>query len=149
MSAFPKTPTKRSLTLKAMRALLGAWTLCACSMSKEVDIARRAADQFHQQIAAGQEDAIYNATDPAYKEFMSREAHDGFFARIRRKMGGFKGSTNTGYFINASTTGTLVRLQYKTQCANGELDEGFVWRIEGERAILVRYEANSRLLLTD
>ncbi len=118
-------------------------------MSKDVDIARRAVEQFHRQIAAGQDDAIYDETDSAYKESMSPEAHEGFFARIRRKMGAFKNSTNTGYFINTSTTGTLVRLQYKTQCANGELGEGFVWRIEGERAILVRYEANSPLLLTD
>lgn len=120
--------------------------LCACSMSKDVDIARQAVKQFHQQVSERQDDAIYDATEPAYKESMSREAHDQFFARIRHKMGTFKGSTNTGYFVNASTTGTLVRLQYKTRCANGELNEGFVWRIEGEHAILVRYEASSPLL---
>lgn len=123
--------------------------LWACSASKDVDIARRAVEQFHQQIASAQDDAAYDETDPAYKESMSREAHEGFFAKIRRKMGAFKSSANTGYFVNASTAGTLVRLQYKTRCANGELDEGFVWRIKAEHATLVRYEANSPLLLTD
>jgi hypothetical protein len=124
--------------------------ICSCSTSRDVDIARGAVEQFHQQLAAQQDDSIYDAADDhAYKQSVSRETNHGFLSRIRRKMGAFKSSTNTSYFVNASTNGTFVRLQYKTQCANGELDEGFVWRVEGGRAILVRYEANSPLLLTD
>jgi hypothetical protein len=118
-------------------------------MSRDVDIARRAVEQFHQQVATRQDDAVYDATDPAYKESMSRESHRGFFERIRRKMGILQSSKNTGYVANSATNSTFVRLRYKTQCANGELDEVFVWRIERGRAVLVRYEASSPLLSTD
>lgn len=131
-------------------ALLTLLVLLSCLSSKQVDIARRAVEQFHQEVATGQDDAIYDAADDhAYKESVSRETNRGFFSRVRRKMGACTRSTETNYFIDAGTAGTFVRLRYKTQCANGELDELFVWRIEGDRAILVRYEANSPLLLTD
>ena len=115
-------------------------------MSKDLDIARRAVEHFHRQIGEGECPVAYDATDQAYRESMTREAHSRLFAEIRRKMGVIKNSTNTGYFINASTKGTLVRLQYNTQCTNGELSEGFVWRIAGGRAILIRYEASSPIL---
>jgi hypothetical protein len=135
--------------MKRLALLLGVVVICACSMSKDVDIARRAAEEFHQQVAAGQDDTVYDAADLAYKESVSRETNHAFFLRIRRKMGVFKSNKNTSYFLNKTTNGTFVRLQYKTECANGDLDEEFLWRIEGAHAVLVRYQANNPLLLTD
>ncbi|MGH9401964.1 MAG: hypothetical protein ACRD2P_07655 [Terriglobia bacterium] len=117
--------------------------LCSCSMSRDVEIARQAVERFHQQVSAGQYDAIYDAADPAYKQSLTREANRNFFSRIRLKTGAFQNAKNTGYFVNTATKGTFVRLRYKTLCCNGELDEQFILRIEGNRATLVRYEASS------
>jgi hypothetical protein len=119
---------------------------CSCSMSRDVEIARQAVEQFHRQISAGQYDAIYDAADPAYRQSLSREANRNFFSRIRHKVGALQNTKNTFYFVNAATKGTLVRLQYKTQCRKGELDEQFILRVEENRAALVRYETSSPLL---
>lgn len=137
------TPTKYAASL------LAALLLCSCSMSRDRDIARRAVEQFHQRLAAGQDDTVYDAADPIYKQSVSREINHGLLWRIRRKMGSCQGSENTRYFVNAGTSGTFVTLQYRTKCANGELDEEFVWHVEEEGAALVSYRANSPLLLAD
>jgi hypothetical protein len=143
-----KEPVECRFHRKRVVWLLGLVVMSSCSMSKDIDTARRAVGQFHKQMAAGKDDAIYKEADRSYRQAMTREAHDAFFARIRRKMGRFESSTNTGYFIDVGTKGTLVSLRYKTQWANGDLDERFVWRLYGGRAFLVRYEASSPLLLT-
>ena len=134
---------------KRMALLLGALAFCGCSTSKDVDVASRAVRQFHEQVNAGQDDAIYTAADATYKEAMTRDTNRSFFSRIRRKLGAFKKGERTGYLVNATTNGTFVRFHYKTHCVGGELEEEFVWRVEADRAILVRYEANSPLLLTN
>lgn len=145
---FSREPL-RTAWLRRTVTLFGLLMLCSCSMSRDVEIARQAVEQFHRQVSEGQYDAIYDAADPVYKESLSREANHSFFSRIRLKMGAFQNTKNTGYFVSAATKGTFVRLQYKTLCLNGELDEQFILRIEGGCATLVRYEASSPLLSTD
>ncbi len=123
--------------------------LSCCTLTKYTDIARRAVDQFHQELETGQDDAIYDRADPEYKEAMTRDANQRLFSRIREKLGPVKKTESIGYFVDESTRGTFVKLHYKTHCANGELDERFWWRIKRTQALLIRYEARSPLLSTE
>lgn len=128
---------------------LGAMFLCSCSIGKDAGIGRLGVEQFHKQFAAQQDDAIYDAADPAFRRSLSREVSHKFFSRIRRKMGACQDSKETNYFVNEGTSGTFVTLNYQTKCAYGELIEQFVWRINGGHALLVGYRANNPRLLTD
>jgi len=127
----------------------GLLVLCSCSTSKDVAIAKQATEAFHRQAWAGRADAIYDSADWAYQQTTSREANRGFLSRIRRKMGDCHDSGMRNYFANFSTNATYVTLGYRTKCVNGELNERLTWRTDGVRPTLVRYEANSALLLTD
>jgi hypothetical protein len=41
-------------------------------MSSDTAIAAQAVERFHGQLAAGQDDAIYDAADPAYRQAVTR-----------------------------------------------------------------------------
>ncbi len=129
--------------------LIAAAQLCSCSMSKDMTMAEQAVAQFHERLNNQQDDAIYDAADAAYKNAITRETNHGFLSRIRRKLGTIKTSSKTNFRLNIDTNGTFVNLAYKTECANGEADETFVWRVEGGHVTLVGYHVNSPLMLTD
>lgn len=145
---MPRSSLSRYLTL-SLTVALGVLLLCSCSIGKDADIGRQGVEQFHKQFTAQQDDAIYDAADPAFRRSLSREVSHEFFSRIRRKMGACLDSKETSYFVNDSTSGTFATLHYQTKCANGELNEQFVWRISKGHALLVSYSANNPRLLTD
>ena len=135
--------------MKVALLLLAVIQLCACSMSKDTGVAEQAVKQFHEQMAAAQDDGIYDAADSRYKQAVTKEVSHGFLSRVRRKMGAITSTTRTGFRVNVTTSGNFVTLQYKTQCANGEMDETFVWNVENAQAQLVKYNVNSPAMLTD
>ena len=145
---MPRDNLSRCFTLGLAVALV-VLLLCTCSISKDADIGRQGVEQFHKQFTAQQDDAIYDAADPAFRRSLSREVSHEFFSRIRRKMGACQDSKEINYLVNESTSGTFVTLHYQTKCANGELNEQFVWRISRGQALLVGYRANNPRLLTD
>ena len=48
-----------------------------------------------------------------------------------------------------SLAGTFVTTRASRGCTNGKLEEQFVWIMNRGKATLVRYNANSPVLLTD
>jgi hypothetical protein len=129
--------------------LLAASAFSGCGMSQNVDLAKKAVDEFHTRFNAKQFDAIFDAADPGWQKAMDRDTSDKFFARVQRKMGGCTTSTNDGYNYNVTTGGTFVNIHYETTCANGKLAEQFKWRADGQKVLLQAYNADSPLLLTD
>jgi hypothetical protein len=128
--------------------LLIVLAFCGCGMSQNVDLAKKAVDEFHTRFNAKQFDAIFDAADPEWKKNTDRDTSTKFFARVQRKMGGCTTSTNDGYNYNVTTGGTFVSIHYQTTCANGKLGEQFRWRVDGQKILLVAYNADSPLLLT-
>jgi hypothetical protein len=120
-----------------------------CSASRDVEIAKSAVQRFHHEVAAGQDDMIYDRADPAWRESMDRETNRRFFERFRRKMGACGWSTMTRDLFKISTSGTFVKLEYRTKCAGGWVSESFSWRIRRGEAFLVGYNAANSLLVTD
>jgi len=129
--------------------LLAAACLTSCGTGKDLSVAQQAVEQFRRQLAAEQDDVIYDAADATWRAAIDRETSHKFFARLRRKLGSYGQSQNTGFNVNFSTTGTFVALRFKTRCANGELDENFTWRVSGGHAFLTGYNVVSPLLLSD
>jgi hypothetical protein len=126
-----------------------AAAFCSCGFSKGVDQAKKAVDEFHTRFNAKQFDAIFDAADPGWKKATDRDTSDKFFARVQRKLGACTTSTSGGYNYNVTTSGTFVTINYETTCANGKLAEEFRWRVDGDKVLLVAYNANNPLLLTD
>src|ERR1044071_5241966 len=72
-----------------------------------------------------------------------------FFTRVNRKMGKCgEGSVAFGGY-QATTSGTFVTTTSSRMCANGTLSEQFTWLMIRGKAMLLKYNANNPLLLTD
>jgi len=123
--------------------------LCGCSAKADYQAAKTASDNFHQEMATANYSAIYDSASSEFRSSGPRETLIGFLQRVNRKMGTCGEASQQGINVNYNTAGSFVTLSYSRKCANGELGEQFVWRIEGGKALLVRYNANSPVLLTD
>jgi hypothetical protein len=106
-------------------------------------IATREVLVFRQRIVDEQYDAIYNSASSALRSHVSEESFTKRLATIRSKMGECRPSQPRTSFVNANTTATSVRQQYVTSCANGTLQETFLYLIANNEAQLARYDASS------
>ena len=136
------------LTVLSPLLLMGACGLFSLHSRKAVAGAEREAAVFHQRLAAGQYDAIYETSTAAFRNSLSRTDSAKFFAAIHGKMGACKTPAGAlGYFTNTSTSGTRVQLRYRLECANGILQETMFYLITGEGPRLLGYDAKSPTLV--
>jgi hypothetical protein len=123
--------------------------LCGCSVSARYSDAQKAIEVFHRLMDNSEYGAIYDNSAKGFQAAASRDVSIGFFSRINRKLGKC-GTATTGFGgYQATTGGTYVTINSSRTCANGELDEQFVWLMVGDKATLLKYNANNPLLLTD
>ncbi|HEV2177386.1 MAG TPA: hypothetical protein VGW33_09315 [Terriglobia bacterium] len=137
------TERRVSLTVKCLALAFGSLLLCSCNVSRKVDTAKQAVERFHNELKAGDDDRVYDDADSAYRTSVSRQANHELLMRVRRKMGQFQRAEYQSFLMSAVTQGTFVALKYKAQFTNGDLEEQFTFRLEGEHATLVRYQASS------
>lgn len=135
--------------MRILLPLLAALAFSGCSTQKNFQEAERATDEFHLQMAKGNYGGIYDATGAPFKATTSRELLIGMLQRINRKLGPCGDPNRQGFNVNYNTGGTFVMMSYTRKCANGPLEESFTWRIEGDKAVLYGYHANSPVLATD
>jgi hypothetical protein len=120
-----------------------------CSVKPDYRAATDACGLFHRQVDRGEYGPIYDNAVPAFQASLDRERLVAFLGRIARKMGKCDEATLGFAGYQFTTSGTFVTTTARRVCANGSLSEQFVWLMVGSKAKLVKYNANSPLLLTD
>src|SRR5579863_2796494 len=123
--------------------------LCGCSISANYGDAKMAVDVFHHLIDADDYAAIYNNSAKGFQNAGARDLLLGFFARVNRKLGKCGVATVNFGGYQATTSGTFVTTTDSRVCDNGTLSEQFTWLMVDGKAKLLRYNADSPLLLTD
>jgi hypothetical protein len=104
----------------------------------------------HGRIARGEDGLIYQEADQAFKANLTEDTEHAFFSRVRRKLGACSYAVPAAWSVVTSSTGTQVRLTYQGRCVNGLMREVLIWRVlDGQRATLIGYRADSSALLTD
>ena len=78
---------------------------------------------------------------------ISRDEFVKFLGALHGKLGSFKSGKTTGWNVNVGTGGHMVTLTREAQFEKGPGTEQFVFRVQGERAVLAGYHVNSRLLI--
>ncbi|MGD0361846.1 MAG: hypothetical protein ABSC93_13320 [Bryobacteraceae bacterium] len=135
------------LTVLSPLLVMGACGLFSLHARRVAAEAEREAAVFHQRLAGGQFDIIYQTAAPAFRASLNQADADKFFSAIRDKMGVCKMPAEAlTYFTNASTSGTRVQLRYRLQCANGALDETMLYAFDGGAPQLAGYNATSPAL---
>ncbi len=135
--------------MRLLTIILFGMLFSGCSSQKDFQQAERATDEFHMQFAKGSYGEIYDSSDKPIKTSATREQMIGMLQRINRKLGPCGDPNRQGFNVNYNTGGTFVTMVYTRKCANGQLEENFVWRIQGGKPILYGYHFNSPVLATD
>ena len=117
-------------------------------LGKGRELGESAVDEFHKQFNAGDYKEIYDQADEGFHKAAKEADVIALFEAIHRKLGSVKQSTQSGWRVNSTTTGTIVNLQYNTEFTDGNATEQFVFLVSGDKALLYNYNINSPLLVT-
>jgi hypothetical protein len=129
--------------------VVAALLLYGCSFSADYGDAIVATAIFHRLVDAGQYEVIYDTAARKFQATGSRDQFVGLLIRVNRKMGRCEATSCAVSGYQATGGGTFVSTNSSRACANGKLDEKFVWLMIKGKATLLAYNASSPLLLTD
>jgi len=122
--------------------------LGGCGSSENLRIAKEATTHVHAQMDSEQFTQIYSEADDALRAATKQQDFLAFVSAVHRKLGRVQNASQTSFFVNFSTSGTRVRLNYQTKFDGGDAQEEFIWKIKGDQAALVGYHINSTALIT-
>lgn len=119
-----------------------------CGSGDAVRFAREGVTHVHSQMDNEQFADIYSQADDVFRGATKRQDFLDFIGAVHRKLGKVQSASQSGFFVNFSTSGTRVRLNYQTKFEGGDAQEEFLWHISGKQALLVGYHINSNALIT-
>ena len=141
--------TRRKFCFAMLAVLLIVGSSCSLTgLTKVKGIAEAAVAQFHEQFNAGQFREIYGQAHEEFRKSTSEADFVPVLEAVRRKLGTVKHAEQAGWNVNATTSGTQVTLGYNVEFSEGKGAEQFVFRISGDKALLLNYNVNSPLLIT-
>jgi len=123
-------------------ALPLSWS-CGKAVYHNYRLATAAVDHFHRQLDRGDYDAIYGEATDEFRRAGSREDSVKFFEMVHEKMGNSGTLSAKGFHINMNNGRLFVNQVYSTQFSQGEAQEAFVWRVDGEQPRLLSYHIDS------
>jgi hypothetical protein len=122
--------------------------LGGCGASDVLRFANEGVARFRAQLGGQQYLDIYSQADSAFRSVTKQQDFVDFMSAINRKLGKFQSASQTGYFVNWTTSGTRVRLTFSAKYEGGDAQEEFIWHVSGKQALLVGYHVNSNALIT-
>ena len=126
---------------------VSALLLGGCGSSENLRIAKEATTHVHAQMDNEQFAQIYSEADDALRAATKRQDLLDFISAVHRKLGRVQNAYQTGFFVNFSTSGTRVRLNYQTKFDGGNAQEEFIWKIKGDQPALIGYHISSNALI--
>ncbi len=118
-----------------------------CGFSDNLRIAADGVTRVHAQMDNQQFADIYSQADDSLRAATNQKDFLDFVSAVHRKLGKVQSVSQISYFVNFTTSGPQVRLNYQTKFEEGEGKEEFLWKIKGNQAVLVGYHINSNALV--
>jgi hypothetical protein len=136
-------------TLLAIVLVFGyfAWQ-CGSGMSAGARLSDDAVRHFHSQLDSQKYAEILDESDAAFQSSGSRDDILKFLSGVHSKLGASRSFSRTNIVVNATTSGTFIRVSYKSAFDQGDAQETFTWRKKGEGLTLYNYQVNSNVFLT-
>jgi len=119
-----------------------------CGATKDISGASDAVTTFHARLDSGDYTTIYSQADQVFRNASKQQEFLEFMAAIHRKLGRVNSAKQERFFVNYTTSGTRVRLNYTTKFTGGDAEEEFVWAKSGNDYTLAGYHINSMALIT-
>lgn len=136
-------------TLVAIVLLFGyfAWQ-CGSGISAGARLSDDAVRHFHSQLDSAKYGEIVDESDEAFQNSGNRDEVLKFLSGVHSKLGASRGFTRTNIVVNATTSGTFIRVSYKSAFDQGDAAETFTWKKTGDGLKLFNYQVNSNVFVT-
>ena len=121
----------------ALALMLG---LAGCGLAKNTKVAEAEVDRFHQRWNAGEFQAVYDEAHMNFRNAQPAEAMINTMQAVKKNYGNLKSSTKRSWGFNSNAGMTDVRLSYDSTFDHGNAVEAFLFRMTGEKALLVSYD---------
>jgi hypothetical protein len=118
-----------------------------CAKSREA--AETGTQAFRRRAANGEFSGIFREAAPEFQKSTTEADFANLMEGIGRKLGAWQSSKPPAWKVFSGTGGRTVTFGYASQFEKGPANEEFIWRIQGDRAILVGYHINSPLFLAE
>ena len=147
-------PKRNRILLKwsliVIALVLGYFTWqCGSGMNAAARLSDDAVRRFHSQLDTGAYESIVRDSDTAFQKADSPEELLKFLAGVHSKLGTSRSFIRGGIFVNASTNGTFIKVDYTTEFQKGSAVEVFTWRKATDGLKLVGYHIESKTFFTN
>jgi hypothetical protein len=150
--------TAKQESRKTLATALALLLVCACisgcfggclsTLASGLQQAQTLAAAMHQKMTNGDLAGIYDGADQRYKDAVTRAKSDALFSAVANKLGSPQDCKQQGFNINATTSGTTLRLVCQTTFSkNATGTETFVWIKSGDQFRLLGYNIESEELI--
>ena len=146
--AIPKMRTKELAVVLCIAALVIAGVgLISRPVARDHELGNRAVNHFHEQLAAGQYVAIYDAADETLRENTTKSDFVYLLQSVHEKLGDVQGLNSRweGVAFHGGQRATIA-LYFDTRFTNGIGAEKFVWQERDNHLTLSRYQVTSIVL---
>lgn len=119
-----------------------ALALSGCGLKKDTKAAEAEIDRFHKHWNADEFKAVY---DEAHGNFRNSPVDQAVatFERVKKNYGAFQSTTKRSWGFSSDNRVTDIKLKYDSAYDKASAVEAFVYRMAGEKALLVSYEIMS------
>ena len=121
-------------------ALVLVLGVAGCGLAKNTKVAEAEVDRFHQRWNAGEFQAVYDEAHMEFRKAQPAEAMINTMQAVKKNYGNLKSSTRRSWGFNSNGGVTDVRLSYDSAFDHGAAVEAFLFRMTGDRALLVGYD---------
>ena len=124
-------------------ALAFVLAVSGCGLKKDTKAADAAVDQFRQYWNADEFKAIYNEAHKNLRNTRSADEIVAMLERGKQNYGAFKSASRRSWGFNSDNGVTNIKLKYDSAYERGSAVEAFVYRMTGDKALLISYDIMS------
>lgn len=130
----------KHLPILAGAALFLVLGLAGCGLKQNTKAAEAEVDRFHQRWNADDFKAVYDEAHANFRNSQSADVTIGTLQGVKHNYGVFKSATRRSWGFSSDNGVTDVKLKYDSAYEKGSAVEAFVYRMSGDKALLVSYD---------
>jgi hypothetical protein len=129
--------------LLAGAALALAFGLAGCGLRKDTKAAEAEVDRFHKHWNADEFKAVYDEAHVNFRSSQSAEETAATLKQVKENYGAFKSATKRSWGFSSDHGMTDIKLKFDSAYDRGSAVEAFVYRMAGNKPLLVSYDIMS------
>ncbi len=114
--------------------------IAGCGVAKNTKVAEAEVERFHQHWNKNEFQAVY---DEAHMQFRSAQPAAQLLAtleRVKKNYGDLKSASKRSWGFNSDKGNNDIRLSYDSAYEHGSAVEEFLYRMTGDKALLLSYD---------